>query len=162
MLGLLFLLFTVVPLVELALLIWIGGQTAWWVPIAMVLLTGITGAALARWQGLRALRRIQDDLNTGRMPADAVVDGVLILVAGILLVTPGVLTDIFGVALLVPPLRSLMKRASMAWLRRHVTVSAQRFTATYGAPNPGRNDAAWDHDEIIEAKVIKSRVEDAN
>jgi UPF0716 protein FxsA len=162
MLGLLFLLFTVVPLVELALLIWIGGQTAWWVPIATVLIMGIAGAALARWQGLRALRRIQEDLNAGRMPADAVVDGVLILVAGILLVTPGVLTDLVGVALLIPPLRSLMKRAAMAWLRRHVKVSAQRFSATYGSHAPGHHDTSWDHDEIIEAKVIKSRVENAN
>jgi UPF0716 protein FxsA len=162
MLGILFLLFTVVPLVELALLIWIGGQTAWWVPITMVLFTGIAGAALARWQGLRALRRIQDDLNAGRMPADAVVDGVLILVAGILLVTPGVVSDLFGVALLIPPLRSLMKRGAMAWLRRHVRVSAQRFTATYGAHEPDRHGGSWDHDEIVEAKVIKSRVENAN
>jgi UPF0716 protein FxsA len=162
MVGLLFLLFTIVPLVELALLIWIGGQTAWWVPIAMVLLTGFTGAALARWQGLRALRRIQDDLHAGRMPADAVVDGVLILVAGILLVTPGVLTDICGVMLLIPPLRSLVKRAAVAWLSRHVKASAQRFTATYGMHEPGYGDAARDRDEIIDAKVLNTRVENAN
>jgi UPF0716 protein FxsA len=162
MLGLLFLLFTVVPLVELALLIWIGGQTTWWLPIAMVLFTGIAGAALARWQGLRALRRIQDDLHAGRMPADAVVDGMLILVAGILLVTPGVLTDVAGVGLLIPPLRSLMKRAAMAWLRRHIKISAQRFTTSHGAHEPPRNDDPWDHDQIIEAKVLKTHVESVN
>jgi UPF0716 protein FxsA len=160
--AVLFLLFTVVPLVELALLIWIGGQTAWWFPIAMVLLTGIAGAALARWQGLRALQRIQDDLQAGRMPADAVVDGVLILVAGILLVTPGVITDVVGVALLIPPLRSLMKRGAMGWLRRHVNVTAQRFANTFRAHEPSPGESPWHQDEIIEAKVIKTRIEKAN
>jgi UPF0716 protein FxsA len=162
MLASLFLLFTVVPLVELALLIWIGGQTAWWVPLALVLFTGIAGAALARWQGWHAIRRIQDDLQTGRMPADAVIDGVLILAAGILLVTPGVLTDIVGVALLIPPFRSLVKRGAFAWLRRHVQVSAARFAASFHGGNSDRNAASWSRDEIIEAKVITSRVEKAN
>jgi UPF0716 protein FxsA len=97
------------------------------------------------------------------MPADAVVDGVLILVAGILLVTPGVISDVLGIALLVPPVRSLIKRGTMAWFRRHVTVSARRFTTACGdAHDPQNRDAAWHHDEIIEAKVIKSRVENAN
>jgi UPF0716 protein FxsA len=161
MLAVLFLLFTVVPLVELALLIWIGSETVWWLPIAMVLFTGIAGAALARWQGLRALRRIQDDLQAGRIPADAVVDGVLILVAGILLVTPGVITDVIGVALLIPPLRSLVKRAAIALLRRHVEISAQRFTANFRAHEQGHSNSPWHQDEIIEAKVIKSHVENA-
>jgi UPF0716 protein FxsA len=160
--AVLFLLFTVVPLVELALLIWIGGQTTWWLPIAMVLFTGIAGAVLARWQGMRALRRIQDDLQSGRMPADAVVDGVLILVAGILLVTPGVLTDVVGVSLLIPPLRALIKRGAMAWLRRHVNVTAQRIATAYHTREADHHDAPWRHDEIIEAKVIKSHVENAN
>jgi UPF0716 protein FxsA len=160
--AVLFLLFTVVPLVELALLIWIGGQTVWWFPIVMVLFMGITGAVLARWQGMRALRRIQDDLQAGRMPADAVVDGVLILAAGILLVTPGVLTDVVGVSLLIPPLRTLMKHGAMAWLRRHVNVTAQRFATAVRAHEASYHDASWRHDEIIEAKVIKSRVENAN
>ena len=131
----LFLLFTVVPLVELALLIWIGGQTVWWLPIAMVVLTGIAGAVLARWQGLRALQRIQDDLQAGRMPADAVVDGVLILVAGILLVTPGVITDIVGVALLIPPLRSLMKRGAMAGYAVMSTSRPSGSRAIFGSTN---------------------------
>ena len=100
MLFYLFLLFTVVPLVELSILIWIGGQTEWWVPIVMVIVTGIAGAALARWQGWQVLQRIREDARAGRMPADALIDGFLILLAGILLVTPGVLTDLVGVALL--------------------------------------------------------------
>ena len=96
------------------------------------------------------------------MPADAVVDGVLILVACILLVTPGVITDVLGVALLIPPLRSLVKRVAMAWLRRHVNVSAQRFASAFREHEPGHGESRWPQDEIIEAKVIKTHVENAN
>jgi UPF0716 protein FxsA len=164
MLLYLFVLFTIVPLVELALLIWIGGQTAWWVPIVGVVLTGVAGAALARWQGWRALQRIQDDMRSGRVPAGAVIDGVLILVAGILLVTPGVLTDVVGIALLIPPIRAIVKRRATATFRRHVEVRAARFKSTFRANGfaSDRNSSPRGHDEIIEAKVIKSRVEDAD
>ena len=98
----LFLLFTVVPLLELALLVWVGGQTAWWVPILLVLVDAALGAALIRWQGVRVVRRIQEDLAAGRMPGDALIDGALFLVAAALLIAPGILTDIVGFALSDP------------------------------------------------------------
>ncbi len=159
MLFYLFLLFTVVPLVELAILVWIGGQTAWWVPILMVIGTGILGATLARWQGWQVLRRIREDAAAGRVPADALIDGFLILLAGILLVTPGVLTDIVGVALLIPPVRAVVKRAAAAWIKRNIEVRVGRageaFWSNVGDGAPPR------HDEIIDARVIGTRVEDA-
>jgi len=158
MLFYLFLLFTLVPLVELALLIWIGGQTSIGFTIALVLTTGIVGAALARWQGWRTMARIQDELHAGRMPADALVDGLLILVAGLLLVTPGVLTDAVGFSLLIPPLRTLVKRSVSAWLRRNVRVNTVRFDST-GAASPG---GPVDGDQIIDARVIETRVENVN
>jgi UPF0716 protein FxsA len=150
----LFLLFTVVPLLELALLVWVGGQTAWWVPILLVLVDAALGAALIRWQGVRVVRRIQEDLAAGRMPGDALIDGALFLVAAALLIAPGILTDIVGFALLIPPLRALVKRGVSAWLRRHVQVQAARFTSTYPTGAAGQ-------DEIIEAHVVSTRVEDA-
>src|SRR5688572_585603 len=122
MLIYLFLLFTVVPIIELAILVWIGGQTQWWVPILLVIATGVLGAALARWQGWQVLQRIRTDAAAGRMPADAMIDGFLILIAGILLVTPGVLSDLMGVALLIPPARAVVKRAVAAWIQRNIEV----------------------------------------
>jgi UPF0716 protein FxsA len=95
------------------------------------------------------------------MPGDAVVDGVLILVAGILLVTPGVLTDLVGVGLLIPPLRSLIKRGAMAWLRRRAQISVRHFASAAHAHQSARPNESWHSDEIIEAKVISSRVENA-
>ena len=64
------------------LLVWLGGQTVWWVPILLVFADGITGALFGRSQGLQGLARIQDDLAAGKMPADALVDGLLIIPGG--------------------------------------------------------------------------------
>jgi len=161
MLLYLFLLFTVVPIIELAILIRIGQATVWWLPVLLVITTGIAGAALSRWQGLRVYQRIREDAAAGRMPADALVDGFLILLAGILLITPGVLTDVFGIAFLIPPIRALIKRGVKSWLRRHVEVRVARAT--------GMSDEFWQgvepgaptrSDEIIDARVLGTRVED--
>jgi UPF0716 protein FxsA len=153
----LFLLFTVVPLLELALLVWVGGQTAWWVPVLLVLVDAALGAALIRWQGIRVVRRIQEDLAAGRMPGDALIDGALFLVAAALLIAPGILTDVVGFALLIPPLRALVNRGVSAWLRHHVQVQTTHFSSGFGTGNSGSTTG---HDEIIEAHVVSTRVED--
>ena len=116
MLGYLILLFTAVPLVELAILIKIGQYAGVAYTIGIVLLTGIAGAYLAKMQGLITLRRIQEDINQGKMPADKLFDGVLILCSGILLLTPGLLTDIIGFMGLIPLTRNLLKR----WIKAKV------------------------------------------
>jgi UPF0716 protein FxsA len=157
MLFYLFLLFTLVPVAELALLIWIGSKTSVLFTVALVLTTGIVGAALARWQGWRTYVRIQDELAAGRMPGDALVDGVLILIAGLLLVTPGVMTDAVGFALLVPPARSLMKRGTIAWIRRNFRVETVAFTNVSGS---GGGQPTTNDDQIIDARVLETRVED--
>ena len=116
----LLLLFTVVPVVELGLLIQLGRVIGLAPTVAIVLLTGITGAALARWQGLVTLRRVQADMAAGRVPAGALVDGLLILVAGGLLLTPGLITDAAGFLLLVPPTRAAVRRALVEAFRRRM------------------------------------------
>ncbi len=164
MLLYLFLLFTLVPLVELWLLLRIADETSLLMMIVLVLTTGVVGAALARWQGWRTMVRIQNELQAGRMPADAMVDGLLILVAGLLLVTPGVLTDGVGFALLVPLLRTLMKRGVSVWIRRNFRVETTGFPTGYG-PNftngPSSTSGPAGSDQIIDARVIDTRVEDA-
>jgi UPF0716 protein FxsA len=159
MLFYLFLLFTVVPLVELSILVWIGGETQWWVPILMVIGTGVVGAVLARWQGWQVLRRIREDSRAGRMPADAMIDGFLLMIAGLLLITPGVLSDLIGVGLLIPPVRARVKRAVTAWIKRNIEVRVNRATAGFWSAT-GAGDSPSRQDEIIEARVIGTRVED--
>lgn len=104
-------LFIAVPLIELALLVRLGTLIGFWPTIGIVIVTGVLGAALARAQGLRVWIGIQDDLRQGRMPVRGLMDGLLVLVGGVVLLTPGVLTDLAGIALLLPPTRALARRA---------------------------------------------------
>ncbi|HOY10547.1 MAG TPA: membrane protein FxsA [Candidatus Omnitrophota bacterium] len=115
MLSYLMALFIIVPTVELYLLIKVGGAIGAANTIFLIIATGALGAALARAQGFAVLRRIQDSLNEGRMPTDDMVNGVMILVGGILLLTPGIITDALGFLLLIPATRDIIK----ALIHRH-------------------------------------------
>lgn len=159
MLFYLFLLFTLVPLAELAILIWIGQLTKWWVPFLVVVGTGAVGAVLARWQGWQVLRQIREEARDGSIPAGPLIDGFLIFLAGILLVTPGVLTDLVGATLLIPPLRTLMKHAVVTWFRRHLELRVNRAAATFRDYGTTRG-VHRDGDEIIDVTVVDTRIED--
>ncbi len=106
----LLLLFVLVPLAEMVLLIEIGRRIGTLPTLGLIFLTGVIGASLARHQGLAVIRRVQEETAAGRVPAGPLIDGVLILIAGAVLITPGVLTDIFGFLCLVPAVRSAFKR----------------------------------------------------
>lgn len=119
----LLLLLTVVPLVELVILLRLAQRFSWQATVALVIVTGILGAWLARREGLKALVRIQTDLAQGVPPVAAVVDGALILAAGLVLVTPGILTDLCGFALLIPPIRRWVRgRLAEAFKKRMVVI----------------------------------------
>jgi UPF0716 protein FxsA len=105
----LLILLTVVPLIELWLLIHVGQLIGVGSTLMLVVLTGIVGAAMARHEGVRVFRRVQSELNAGRLPTDGMIDALLILVAAALLVTPGILTDIVGFVFLIAPLRRLVR-----------------------------------------------------
>ncbi len=116
----LLLLFTVVPLVELYILVRMGRLVGVWPTVAFVVLTGAAGAALARAQGLGVVRRIQGELQRGSLPTEALVDGLLILIAGAVLLTPGLLTDLLGFLLLVPQGRTAVRRVVSRELDRRI------------------------------------------
>ena len=122
----LLILLTVVPFVELMILLRLAEWLDWDGTIALVLATGVLGAWLARREGLKALTRVQADLNAGLMPAEAVVDGLLILVAGIVLVTPGVLTDACGFLMLIPPFRRLVVRRLIQSFKSRMVITHPR------------------------------------
>jgi len=124
LLGLLFL-FALVPLVELYLLIRLGTYVGAVDTIAIVIGTGVAGGLLAKSQGLAVLDRIRAELNQGRLPAESLFDGLLILIAGAMLMTPGLLTDGFGLLLLIPWSRQAIK----SWLKRKMQekISAGEF-----------------------------------
>lgn len=125
----LFLLFILVPFVEIYLLIEIGSEIGAVSTIALVVLTAVIGAWLVRRQGVEALTRVQHNLDQGVLPAMELLEGLFLLVAGALLLTPGFFTDAIGFACLTPPLRRMM----ITWLarRRAAQVAA-------GRSGPGR------------------------
>lgn len=118
MLARLALLFIVIPLLELALLIQLGQWVGFWPTIALVVFTGFLGAAMARAEGLRTLVAFQRETAEGRLPGQAILDGLAVLVGGAFLLTPGLLTDIAGFSLLFPPTRRWLQGAARRWLRR--------------------------------------------
>lgn len=111
-------LFTLVPILELYVLIEAGRQLGVGLTIGMIFLTGVAGAYLARSQGFNLINRIQRDLNEGRVPAGEMMDGAMILAGGLLLLTPGFCTDLFGFCLLTPFSRDILKGWLQKWLEK--------------------------------------------
>lgn len=99
----------VVPALEIWLLISIGQYIGPWLTIILIILTGVLGAWLAKYQGLEALRNAQQKMSYGQMPGDVIIDGLCILVGGVLLLTPGFISDSIGFFLLIPATRNLVK-----------------------------------------------------
>ena len=106
-------LFIVLPLLELYVILEVGSVLGALPTVLVVVLTAVAGAFFTKLEGLRTLRRMQQQIMVGQMPAEELIDSVLICVAGVLLLTPGFLTDAFGFWILIPPTRSVFKR----WLR---------------------------------------------
>jgi UPF0716 protein FxsA len=116
MLFRLFLLFAVIPVVELAILISVGQKIGVLNTVAVVILTAAVGAYMVRMEGLGVLSRIQKNLAEGAFPAEELIDGAMVLVAGALLLTPGFFTDVMGFLMVFPASRTVIKR----WLRRYL------------------------------------------
>ena len=113
--------FIVVPMVELALLIKLGSLIGVLDTILLIVFTGAVGAILVRTAGIQCLFTVRQQLQSGMFPADELCNGLLILIAGALLITPGLLSDITGFALLVPAVRSVIKTRLRAHLERKLT-----------------------------------------
>lgn len=106
----LFLLFTIIPVVELALLIKVGSYIGVMNTIAIVILTAVVGAYMVRLEGIGVMYRIQQNMQDGVFPAEEMINGVMILVAGALLLTPGFFTDAIGFLMVFPASRHVIKK----------------------------------------------------
>jgi UPF0716 protein FxsA len=154
--------FLVVPVAELAVLIAVGSHIGFLNTFALLLALSVTGAWLARREGLGAWRRLQAALVEGRMPTVEVADGAMILLAGALLLTPGFLTDVLGVLLLLPPARAVVRRWLPALLARRMAAgrrgrtrlgvvdgrSRPSGTEGGGPPSQPRTTVAWGAPEV--------------
>jgi UPF0716 protein FxsA len=123
----LFALFTIVPLIELLLLIPLSQVMGTIPTIVLVVTTALVGAVLGKSQGLQAWRRINEEFASGKLPGDAILDGLIVLVACVFLITPGVLTDVFGISMLIPFMRAPVRR----FLKSRWTKRLQNGSVTY-------------------------------
>ena len=126
---------------EIALLVWLATKTSPLLIIGLVVAAAVGGALLLRHQGLQSVRAISADFEAGRLPAESLMDGLLVLVAAVLLIIPGFLTDVAAIVMLFPPTRAAIKRLA----RRRLEIRA----AGYSFRSTGR-------DQIIDVKVLDS------
>ncbi len=138
------LLFTVVPLVELALLLYLADLTNWRFTLGLVIVTGVLGTILARSEGFRTYRAIRQQVDAGQLPGASMIDAVMIFMAGALLLTPGILTDIFGFTLLIPWTRVWYRKWLIARFQSRFTVVTHRSDA----------DRFTDGPEVIDSRVV--------
>ncbi len=142
-----FALFLLVPLIEIALFITVGGWLTLWPTLAIVVLTGVLGAFLVRWQGMGVLRDIQRVDVTGD-PFSPLAHGALILIGGFMLMLPGFFTDTLGFLLMIPPLR----RVLIGVLARRIKSGAlnmRGFTAQYPRPSAAEDWVDAEFEEVM-------------
>ncbi len=153
MLGRFLVLIVIIPLAELWLLMELTSRTSLWTTIAVVLTTGIVGMSLVRWQGISTWRTIHQQLASGQSPSRTIVSGVLILLAGALLLTPGLLTDSVGFALLIPAVRMTIATHLQKRFVSSVTTSFRSSVWVNQAGTPFRTDTAEVSDEAERPQV---------
>ena len=150
-----FLGFVLIPLIDLYILVQIGSKIGTLNAIALCLLTAFVGAALAKSQGVATMQKVQENLNRGIVPAEDILDAVIIFLSGLVLLTPGFMTDIFGLLMLFPLTRGYFKR----WLRKqfenmknnpniHVVHHNTEFTAWTNPDQPKQRI-----DSVIDVEV---------
>lgn len=151
----LFLLFTIIPVLELMLLIEVGGIVGPLATVGLCLATGFIGASLARSQGADVLRRMQGTLQQGGLPARELLDGVLILMAGVVLLTPGFVTDTAGILLLLPPSRAVIRAVLFRWITAKLASGTwtvtQKGPAGYHAHWSGGSGGVRGHADVVAA-----------
>ncbi len=155
----LFFLFILIPVIEIALFIKVGGLIGLWPTIALVLLSAVLGSTLIRSQGSRTLLQVQQSFRTLNDPTRPLAHGAMILLAGLLLLTPGFFTDALGLLLLIPAVRDwVMRRAA-----RHVTVTGAGFgfdaarEPRHGWPGRGTGDDVIDGEYSVQDDPYTTR-----
>lgn len=135
----LFLAFIVLPVLEIYLITQVAGQIGWPLALVLVIAVSAAGAWLVRREGLGVIRRVRERVQTGQMPTNDLADGAMIFFASALMLTPGFLTDALGLALLIPPIRALIRPPLVAYFRRRIDVRVADATggaSFFGAGSP--------------------------
>ena len=142
-----FILFIIVPVIELVLLFQVGARIGLPATLGIIIITAIIGTRLARAQGAYNMQRARAAMSEGRMPHEEVLNGMLIIIAGILLIIPGLLTDALGGALMIPSFR--------AGVRKRLGSSSNAKTQFSANRESDRPAASFEEDSVIEAEIIE-------
>jgi UPF0716 protein FxsA len=152
MFRLLFVLFIIIPIIEISVLMQVGELLGLWPTIGIVILSAWVGAKYVRQQGLATLQSVQSKMAEGEMPSSEIVTGLMLLIAGVLLVTPGFVTDIFGLSLLVPSVRQMIA----ASVQKHINVHGHVAVNSAGASFHQGN--TYEHEGFSQAPNPESKV----
>lgn len=161
MFRVLFALFIIVPIIEITVLMQVGELIGAWPTVAIVVISAWLGAKYVRQQGLATLQSVQTKMAQGEMPSGEIVTGLMLLVAGVLLVTPGFVTDIFGLLLLVPSVRQALARSIQA----HILTSQGAVFGANAHFHSTTFTQAGGHtyeNEVDSSKVDSSQVESSD
>lgn len=118
------------PVIEIIILLLSGKVIGFWPTLFALILMGIAGAYLAKKQGLETLRRAQAQMNAGQLPGNEMINGLCIMIGGILLVLPGFITDLAGLLLILPPTRKLCKPLLMRWITKKINKNKNKGIIT--------------------------------
>lgn len=143
----LFLLFTAVSLLEIFVLVKVGSFLGAWPTILLVVVTALIGSALVRSQGLQLVQQLQQRLAKGEMPGQQLIEGIMLIITGVLLVTPGFVTDFGGLLLLQPSIRATLAKTILA----NVNLSSATMSGSFAQPGSGFSQQNID-DDIIEGE----------
>ncbi|MEM7324684.1 MAG: FxsA family protein [Actinomycetota bacterium] len=133
----LFIAFIVLPVVEIWLITQVAGEVGWLLTIFLVIFVSAAGAWLVRREGLGVIRRVRDRLRGGEIPTNDLADGAMIFFASALMLTPGFLTDAVGLALLIPPIRAILRPPVIAFFRRRLDLRVSGLTGGGAGPFGG-------------------------
>ena len=147
----LFLIFVIVPIIEIALFIQVGGAIGFWATLAIVILTAFAGTILLRQQGLSTLTNLQSKMSAGQDPSKDLAHGAMILIAGVVLLTPGFFTDALGLLLMLPAVRN--------WV---INAGAARMVGSIRMQTSGFESTSPKHDDIIDGEFEEVRSKDPN
>ncbi|MFY8273967.1 FxsA family protein [Pseudoalteromonas sp. SSDWG2] len=153
----LFLLFIIIPIVEIALLIQVSEVIGGFATIALIVITAIIGAKLVKQQGVGAMRDAQVQMAQGQIPAEQMFTGICVIIAGVLLLTPGIMTDVFGFLLLTPAVRKRMAKAFASHAQVHMTQGGG-FSAHYQSSHT-RHHSAEQHSVHKEHQQSNTTIE---
>ena len=157
MFGLFVILFTVIPALEIYLLFSIGAQIGGLNTLLVVIITGILGAALAKSQGLSILMKIQNEMGKGEIPGNQIIQGLMVFAGGLLLLTPGFMTDIFGFSLVLPGTRHIL----MLWVRKMIERNIARGNVHFHIFKNGQHFSSAQRADDYEQSIVEGDIVEA-